>query len=60
MARAKAIVRRLRQPTFVPAPGQRIGNNIMNRRNTKRKLKLKLKLFCHKLKKSRYKKMFKS
>ena len=33
MARTKATVRRLNRPTFVAAPGQRIGNkNIMNRR----------------------------
>ena len=35
MARTKATVKRLRQPTFVAAPGQRIGNkNILNRRNS--------------------------
>ena len=40
MARTKATVRRSRQPTFVPAPGQRIGNkNIMNGRNTMLKIK---------------------
>ena len=41
MARTKATVRRLRQPTFVPAPGQGIGNkNIMNRRNSMFKIKI--------------------
>ena len=40
MAIIKATVRRLRQPTFVPAPGQRIGNkNIMNRRYAILKIK---------------------
>ena len=40
MARTKATVRRLRQPTFVPVPGQTIGNkNIINRRNTTFKIK---------------------
>ena len=34
MARAKATVRRLNQPTFLAAPGQRIGNKNMNRRNS--------------------------
>ena len=38
MARTKATVRRL--PTFVPDPGQRIGNkNIMNRWNAMFKIK---------------------
>ena len=39
MTRAKATVRRLNQPTFVSAPGQRIGNKNMNRRNSMFKLK---------------------
>ena len=40
MARTKATVRRLRQPTFVAAPGQRNGNkNFMNRRNSMFKIK---------------------
>ena len=40
MARRKATVRRLRQPTFVAAPGQRIGNkNIMKRKNSMFKIK---------------------
>ena len=39
MARAKATVRRSRQPTFVPAPGQRIGNKNMNGRNSMLKIK---------------------
>ena len=40
MARTKATVRRLGQPTFMAAPGQRIGNkNILNRRNSMFKLK---------------------
>ena len=42
MARTKATVRRLPRPTFIPAPGQRIGNeNILNRRlrNTPFKIK---------------------
>ena len=37
MARTKATVRRL--PTFVPDPGQRIGNKNMNRRNAMSKIK---------------------
>ena len=40
MARTKATVRRLRQPTFVPAPGQGIGNKNMNRRNSVFKIKI--------------------
>ena len=32
MARTKATVRRLRHPAFVAAPGQSIGNNILNKR----------------------------
>ena len=39
MARAKATVRRSRQPTFVPALGQRIGNKNMNGRNSMLKIK---------------------
>ena len=40
MARKKATVRRLRQATFVAAPGQRIGNkNILNRKNSMFKIK---------------------
>ena len=40
MARTKATVRRLNRPTFVPAPGQRIGNkNTMNRRQSMFKIK---------------------
>ena len=39
MARTKETVRRLRQPTFVPAPGQRIGNKNMNRRYAMFKIK---------------------
>ena len=40
MARTKATVRRLNQPNFVAAPGERIVNkNIMNRRNSTLKLK---------------------
>ena len=40
MTRTKATVRRLRQPTFVDVPGQRIGNkNILNRRNSMSKIK---------------------
>ena len=40
MARTKATARRQRQPTFVAAPGQRIGNkNIMNRKNSLFKIK---------------------
>ena len=40
MARTKATVRRLNKPTFVAAPGQRIGNkNIMNRRQSMFKIK---------------------
>ena len=40
MARTKATGRRLRQPTFVSAPGQKNENkNIMNRRNTMFKIK---------------------
>ena len=35
MTRTKATVRRLNRPTFVAAPGQRIGNkNFMNRRHS--------------------------
>ena len=40
MARTKATIRRLRQPTFVPAPGQGIGNKNMNRRNSMFKIKI--------------------
>ena len=40
MARTKATVRRLRQITFVAAPGQRTGNkNILNRRQSRLKIK---------------------
>ena len=40
MARTKATVKRLNRPTFVAAPGQRIGNkNIMNRRQSTFKIK---------------------
>ena len=40
VARTKAMVRRLRQPMFVTAPGQRMGSkNIMNRRNSIFKIK---------------------
>ena len=41
MARTKAIVRKLRQPTSTyAAPGQRIGNkNILNRRQSRFKMK---------------------
>ena len=40
MATTKATVRRLNRPTFVAAPGQRIGNkNIMNRRQSTFKIK---------------------
>ena len=40
MARTKATVRRLNRPTFVAAPGQRIGNkNIMNGRRSMFKIK---------------------
>ena len=40
MARTKATVRRLNRPTFVAAPGQRIGNkNTMNRRQSMFKIK---------------------
>ena len=40
MARTKATVRRLNKLTFVPTPGQRIGNkNIMNRRQSMFKIK---------------------
>ena len=40
MARTKATVKRLNRPTFVAAPGQRIGNkNIMNRRESMFKIK---------------------
>ena len=40
MAKTKATVRRLRQPTFVAAPSQRIGNkNIMNWRKSMFKIK---------------------
>ena len=40
MARAKATVRRINAPSFVAAPGQRIGNkNILNRRNVRFKIK---------------------
>ena len=40
MARAKAKVRRINAPSFVAAPGQRIGNkNILNRRNARFKIK---------------------
>ena len=40
MARTKATVRRLKQPIFVAAPGQKIGNkNIINRRNSMFKIK---------------------
>ena len=40
MARTKATVRRLNRPTFVAAPGQRIGNkNIMNRKQSMFKIK---------------------
>ena len=40
MASTKATVRKLNQPTFVAAPGQRIGNNnIMDRRNSMFKIK---------------------
>ena len=40
MTRTKATDRKLNRPTFVPAPGQRIGNkNIMNRRQSMFKIK---------------------
>ena len=39
MARTKATVRWLRQPTFVAAPGQRIGNKNLNKRNSMFKIK---------------------
>ena len=40
MARTKATVRRIRQPTFVLAPGPRVGNkNVINRRNPMFKIK---------------------
>ena len=42
MAGTKATVKRLSRPAFIPAPGQRIGNNnILNRkvRNTPFKIK---------------------
>ena len=40
MAKTKVTVRRLRQPTFAAASGQRIGNKIiMNRRNSMFKIK---------------------
>ena len=40
MARTRATVRRLRQPTFVPGRGQRIGNkNIMNKKSVMFKIK---------------------
>ena len=40
MARTKATVRRINAPSFVTAPGQRIGNkNILNRRNARFKIK---------------------
>ena len=40
MAKTKGTVMRLRQPTFVAAPGQRIQNkNILNRRNSMFKMK---------------------
>ena len=40
MARTKDTIRRLRQPTFVAPPGQRIGNkNILNRRQSRFKIK---------------------
>ena len=40
MARTKATVRRLGQPTFVAAPGESTGNkNILNRRNSMFKVK---------------------
>ena len=40
MAKTKAKIKRSRQPIFVAAPGQRIGNkNIMNRRNSMFKIK---------------------
>ena len=43
MTRTKATVRRIRQPTFVLAPGQRIRNkNIMNRRNSMLTIKILL------------------
>ena len=42
MARTKATVRRLPRPTFIPAPGQRIGNeNILNRRLRNAPFKIK-------------------
>ena len=40
MARTKATARNINRPTFVAAPGQRIGNrNIMNRRQSMFKIK---------------------
>ena len=40
LAKTKATVRRLKQPTFVAAPGHGIGNkNIMNRKNSMFKIK---------------------
>lgn len=42
MAKTKATVRRLGTPSFVPTPGQRIGNkNILNRRLRNVPFKLK-------------------
>ena len=46
MTRTKATVRRLIQPIFVPAPGQRIGNKNMNRGH----VMFKIKTLLHKLK----------
>ena len=40
MARTKATVTRINAPSFVAAPGQRIGNkNILKRRNARFKIK---------------------
>ena len=40
MARTKATVKRINAPSFVAAPGQRIGNkNILKRRNARFKIK---------------------
>ena len=56
MARTKATVRRINAPSFVAAPGQKIGNkNILNRKMQD----LKLKIVCPNKNRLRERKMAK-